>query len=230
MIITGTGRSGTGTFAKLLGGHHEFRASYLVDKYLRGPDCQSLSRSLERRISAIKDLHQNIDAESFIDSSNLYIHLIDAVFYLNPDAKFILCTRNGKDFVRSSITRNWHEHGLFGSVPPLDDPFYESWENMNPLQRNAWIWAYRNRVALGGLAMVPKDQKLIVKIEKCGDDLLLDSLEKFSGFRIPDRSVAKRRFNANPSFTFPSPENWSQSMHSQFDEIAAEMMKTLGYY
>ncbi|MBS1126342.1 MAG: hypothetical protein H6Q93_331, partial [Nitrospirae bacterium] len=35
LIITGTGRSGTGSMAKLLGGYHEFRVHYLLDKYFK---------------------------------------------------------------------------------------------------------------------------------------------------------------------------------------------------
>lgn len=229
LIITGTGRSGTGTLARLFGGHHEYRAVYLLEKYFRNPECYESLRHLETRISAMQDLHQGIDRTSFVDSSNLYIHFLDALYYLNPEARFIICTRNGKDFVRSGITRGWHHHHAPGTMPPPHDPFHEKWHLMSPLQRNAWIWTYRNNLALKGLETIPDKQKFPAKIEDCSSPELLHSLEQFAGIRAKNISCAQTRFNANPYYTFPSPGEWSESMNHDFDEIAGEMMWKLGY-
>lgn len=230
LIITGTGRSGTGMFARLFGGYHEFRIAYLLDKYfsLKDPRANPFDR-LEKRIMAVKDLHQGIEPERFIDSSNLYIHLLDAIYYLNPSAKFILGVRNGRDFARSGITRKWHEQGTFGTVPLRNDPYFDRWNEMTPLQKNAWIWMHRNRIALEGLSVIPDSQKLIVKIEDCTSDATLDQLEQFAGVPMVDRSWARRRYNANPTYSFPPKEEWPDSMHKEFDEIAGEMMALLGY-
>ncbi len=230
LIITGTGRSGTGMFARLFGGYHEFRVAYLLDKYfsLKDPHANPFDR-LEKRIMAIKDLHQGIDPERFIDSSNLYIHFLDAIYYLNPSAKIILGVRNGKDFTRSGITRKWHEQNSFGIVPLRNDPYFDRWNEMTLLQKNAWIWTHRNRIALEGLKVIPDSQRLIVKIEDCTSDATLDQLEQFAGVPIIDRSWAGRRYNANPTYTFPPKEEWSDAMHKDFDEIAGEMMAFLGY-
>lgn len=230
LIITGTGRSGTGMLAKLFGGFHEFRVAYLLDKYFSVEDPHSDPFDhVEKRIIAIKDLHQGIDPERFIDSSNLYIHFLDALYYLNPSAKFILGVRNGRDFARSGITRQWHEQGSFGTVPPYDDPYFSKWDEMTSLSKNAWIWMHRNRIALKRLQAIPESQKFIVKVEDCADDATLDKLEQFAGVPMVGRSWAKKRYNANPTYSFPPKEEWSSAMHKEFDEIAGEMTALLGY-
>jgi hypothetical protein len=230
LIITGTGRSGTGTLARLFGGRHEFRVGYLLDKFFSGVDPHSDPFStLRKRIEAILDLHQGIDPQTFVDSSNLYIHFIDAVSVLTPSAKFILCVRNGKDFVRSAFSRKWHEMRSFGAVPPRDDPYFEKWETMSPLQRDAWIWVYRNTRALNGLSRVPENQKLIVRIEDIRESVTLDGLERFTGMKIRDRAVAAQRHNANPSFGLPPKEEWTEEITGQFDAIAGGMMRFFNY-
>lgn len=217
-------------FSRLFGGYHEFRVAYLVDKYFSIKDLRANPFDrLEKRIMAIKDLHQGIEPGSFIDSSNLYIHFLDAIYYLTPSAKFILGIRNGKDFARSGITRKWHEQGTFGTAPPRNDPYFDKWNEMTPLQKNAWIWVHRNRIALEGLTVIPDSQKLIVKIEDCASDVMLDKLEQFAGVPMLDRSWAKRRYNANPTYSFPPKEEWPDATHREFDEIAGEMMALLGY-
>jgi hypothetical protein len=230
LIITGTGRSGTATLARLLGGHHEFRAGYLLDKYFSKADPHSDPfPTMGRRIEAMLDHHQGIDRQTFVDSSNLYIHFIDALSVLNPSAKFILCVRNGKDFVRSAFSRKWHEMRSFGAVPQRHDPYFKKWERMNPLQRNAWIWIYRNTKALQGLSLVPEDRKLVVRIEDIGRTPTLDALEEFAGMKIRDRGTVSHKHNANPSFALPPKEEWTEEMTMQFDEIAADMMRFFDY-
>jgi len=229
VIITGTGRSGTATVARMLGGYHEFRVGYILDKYFIKNDPHSNPfDTIEKRIAVMLDLHQGIDRQTFIDSSNLYIHFIDALFTLNPHAKFILTVRNGKDFARSAQSRKWHEGASFGTVPNRDDLYFDRWHEMTPLQRSAWIWVYRNKKALEGLKGVPKAQKMIIRIEGIARKETLDELEKFSGVMI-DRTLAEKRINANPAFDLPPKEEWTDHMNRMFDEIAGVMMRFFRY-
>jgi hypothetical protein len=229
VIVTGTGRSGTATLARMLGGHHEFRAGYILDKYFSGLDPHADPfGTIEKRIAVILDLHQGIDGQTFVDSSNLYIHFIDAVFILNPSVRFVLSVRNGRDFVRSAQSRRWHESLSFGAQPNRNDPFSERWDRMTPLQRNTWIWVYRNKKAIEGLKNVPDGQKLILRIEDIGRKETLDELEKFSGIKIV-RGLSEKRFNANPSFDLLPKEQWTDDMQWEFEDIAGEMMRAFNY-
>jgi len=230
LIITGTGRSGTGTMARMFGGHHEFRVTYILKKYFWKADPHSDPfDTLEKRITVMMDLHQGIEKRSFVDSSNLYIHFLDAVSLLNPSAKFILCVRNGKDFVRSAFSRGWHERISCGTVPLREDPYFTRWDAMTPLQRNAWIWAFRNKRALEGLGMLPEGQKLVIRIEDINKAEVLDHLENFTGVKINERALAEKKHNANPSLDLPPKEHWTHEMNRAFDEIAGEMMRFFKY-
>jgi hypothetical protein len=230
LIITGTGRSGTGTLAKLFGGHHEFRGSYILDKYFLHEDPHNDPfDTMEKRISAMLDLHQGIDRKTFIDSSNLYIYFIDALYLLNPEIKIILTVRHGKDFVRSAVSRKWHEQKAFGTVPLRKDLYYDQWDSLTPIQKNAWIWQYRNRKAIEGLSALPAKQKLVLKIEEIHKQETLALLEAFTGKRIYDRALSEKRFNANPGFSLPPKEEWNEKQMSEFNAVAGRMMSFFGY-
>ncbi len=230
LIITGTGRCGTATLAKMFHGHHEFRVRFILDKYfLKSDPFSDPFRSLEKRVEAMLDLHQGIEHDTFIDSSNLYIHFIDALYALDPSVRIILSIRNGKDFVRSALSRKWHEQDMVGTVPPRDDPYFSRWDAMSTLQKNAWIWVYRNSKALNGMKTVPEGQKLLLRIEDISKPETLDMLESFAGIRIKERIWAWKGFNANPSFDLPPKEEWSDEMNRDFSEIADEMMRFFGY-
>jgi len=230
LIITGTGRSGTGTMAKLFGGHHEFRVNYILDKYfLHAVPHSDHFDTIEKRIAVMLDLHQGIDRENFVDSSNLYIYFIDALYLLNPELKIILTVRNGKDFVRSAVSRKWHEQKAFGTVPLSNDRHYAQWGSLTPIQKNAWIWDYRNRKAIQGLRGVPEKQKFLLRIEDIHKQGTLDLLESFAGKRIYDRALAEKRLNANPDFSLPPKEEWTESQEREFNSIAGGMMSFFGY-
>lgn len=231
LIIMGTGRSGTATLARMVGGHHEYRVQYLLDKYFsKTTPYLDPFDTLGKRIVAMLDLFQGIETGDFKDSSNLYIHFIDAVYILYPSARFILSVRNGKDFARSTFSRRWHERTVFGNVPLRDDPYFGRWDAMSPLQKNAWLWTCRNSKALEGLKAVPDEQKLIVRIEDLAREDILTSIEKFTGTEIRRDLHSGKKYNSNPFFSMPPKEDWSNEMNREFDEIAGGMMKMFGYY
>ncbi len=216
--------------AKLLGGHHEFRVNYILDKHFRHADIYSDPfDTFEKRAMVMLDLLQGTDRETFVDSSNLYIYFIDALYALDPEMKIVLTVRNGKDFVRSAFSRQWHEHRAFGSVPLRNDRYFKEWPFFTPVQKNAWIWDYRNRKALDGLRAVPEKQKLVLMIEDVHKQQTLDMLESFTGKAILNRKAAGKHHNANPSFSLPLKEDWTKRQRDEFNAIAGGMMKFFGY-
>jgi len=99
--------------AKLLGGWHEFRVSYILDKYFLRADPHSNPFDSVERAHGDAGSAPGIDRRTFVDSSNLYIYFIDALYLLNPDAK-LSSRAQRKDFVRSAFSRRWHENNAFG--------------------------------------------------------------------------------------------------------------------
>lgn len=230
LIITGSGRSGTETLSRVFGGWHEFRVNYILEKYFVNADPFSDPfDTIEKRIQVVLDLHQGIDPHDFIDSSNLYLHFIDVLKLLYPSVRIILSVRNGKDFVRSAASRKWHERKLFGMVPHYHDPYYNSWESLSPLQRNAWIWTYRNKKALSQLSAFPENQKFVLKIEDLNNPGVISRLETFAGILIKDTECADKKYNANIEFDFPAKETWTERQHREFDDIAGELMNYFKY-
>ena len=60
----------------------------MLDKYFLHADPHSDPfDTIEKRIMVMLDLHQGIDRKTFVDSSNLYIYFIDALYLLNPEMK-----------------------------------------------------------------------------------------------------------------------------------------------
>jgi len=216
--------------AKLLGGHHEFRVNYMLDKYfLRADPHSDPFDTVEKRIRVMLDLHQGIDRKTFVDSSNLYIYFIDALYLLNPEIKIVLTVRNGQDFVRSAFSRRWHELNAFGTVPLRNDRYFSKWGSLTPIQKNAWTWQYRNRKALEGLSAVSAKQKLVLKIEDIHKQETLCMLESFTGIRVSDRELAGKRHNTNPAFSLPPKEEWTEQQRYEFNAIAGGMMSFFGY-
>jgi len=226
LILTGTGRSGTGMLARLFGGHHEFRATWLLEKY--APPGRVPFRSLDERISAVLDLHLGVDPEGFIDASNLYIHLIDALGALYPDLRLVLAVRDGRDFVRSAVTRGWHGRRGFDTCPAPGTADFERWPAMTPVERAAWIWVRRNEIALTGLEALPEHCRRVVRIEDL-EEGNLDGLARFAGVPIRDAGAVSRRVNANPEQSLPPFGRWPEEDRRAFERIAGGMMRRLGY-
>ena len=86
LIITGTGRCGTGMFSQLLGGHHEYEAPLLVKNYFEpASPYHDPFDTLSKRIEIMKEAHKDINPRNFINSSNLYIHFADAMSTIYKD-------------------------------------------------------------------------------------------------------------------------------------------------
>lgn len=229
LIITGTGRSGTGMLARLFSGHHEFRVNWILEKYLifEEPGRNPFG-SFDARIEAVLDLHQGIDPAAFVDASNLYIHLLDAVWALNPYVRFVLAVRDGRDFVRSAISRGWHTRDSFDLLPPADSPYSGRWRDMSAVERAAWIWAWRNSKAISMLDRIPRECWRVIRVEDLDEDGLKD-MEAFSGHRISNRNAVGENINANSVQNFPAPGAWSEKDKNGFEKIAGAMMSRLGY-
>jgi hypothetical protein len=202
----------------------------MLDKYFLHADPHSDPfDTVAKRTMVMLDMHQGIDSKTFVDSSNLYIYFIDALYLLNPELKIILTVRNGQDFVRSALSRQWHEHNAFGTVPLYNDRYFSKWDSLTPIQKNAWTWQYRNGKALEGLRVVPATQKLVLKIEDLDKQDTLCMLEAFTGKRVSDRELSKKRHNANPAFSLPQKEEWTEQQREEFNTIAGQMMTFFGY-
>lgn len=209
ILFTGSGRSGTGLYSKLFATHHEYQVSRLARIIRELPDFYSPPHDLladaSTRLCIMRRHLDGVDLRTFRDSSNPYVHLLDAAFAMDPDVRIVLGTRDGRDFVRSGITRGYHlPDGLprpgvwravrrwmrrtlglqrkpiftgFGLEPTGDDPWRADWPTMRPVERMAWLWQYRYNTALARLAVVPRDRWMVVRLEDLTGDPRRSALE-----------------------------------------------------
>lgn len=230
LIATGTGRSGTGTIAKVFGMHHEWNVQSITRHFQPGIYENPLF-DRARRERVIGQHLAEVSLAEFRDSSNPYIHFLDLLYEMDADIRIVLLVRDVRDFCVSAVTRGYHwrpRYDMFSMRPMREDPAFERWAEMNELQRTAWMWDFRNRVALDQLLRVPADRYRIVKIEDFYDHI--DEIAHFFGIR-PDRSsiLRRKRFNRNSMNTFPSPDRWLPRMHQDVLGVAGETMLRLGY-
>lgn len=232
IVFTGTGRSGTALYSKLFNTYHEYNVKFLTQYFKGAPFESDPFADFEFRTDLMKKHLKEIDFNKFRDSSNPYVHFLDALYALNKDVKIVLGVRDGRDFVVSGITRGYHDENkypLFSMIPTKDEPYYGVWPHMTPLEKCAWMWVYRNQKALDRLADVPEDNKLIVRLEDINNTNVVQSLEDFVRIKARKRFL-KKKVNKNKALKYPPKEEWTREMNMRFNKIAGNMMVKLGYF
>lgn len=238
IVFTGTGRSGTGLYAHLFGTHHEFRGDQLLAgiQALPGADAPATHLLDDPEVAGplVDRYLDGVDLAAHRDSNNLLAYFIPSLFERVSGLRVVLGVRDGRDFARSGITRGYHLGGKYSGrtiTPPADDPLHARWPELSPVERMAWLWAYRTRWALRGLEQIPSDRWLIVRLEDLtGPEGLveIERLEDFLGVAA-DRTHLKTRHNANPRAGLPPKEDWPDRDLAAFDAIAGDLMRRFGY-
>lgn len=240
IIFTGTGRSGTGLYSKLFQAHHEYQVERLMQliKALtpdyNQPATDPLS-AFDKRLRIIATQLLTVDLPGFRDSSNPYIHFLDALYVIDPDIRIVLGLRDGRDFAVSGVTRGYHtpKYSFFSMAPEKDDPHSKRWPSLNPIEKMAWIWVYRNQKALSRLENVPKENYHIVRLEDLTSgtqeaEKHIVLLEDFVGMKM-DRQWLKVSYNRNATYALPPKEEWTPEMNRSFLGLGGEMMRRFGY-
>ena len=215
IIFTGTGRSGTRYYSKVFETHQEFRAEELVGQFKALPHAYAPPTDLladpQLRLQIMRRHLSGVDLATFRDSSNLYVHFLDALLALDPGVKIVLGVRDGRDFARSAITRGWHlpdayrrksrhvrafmrqiadlvgyelpgRYWGFWVRPAKDDPWFPVWGKLSAIERAAWLWQWRNEKALERLAAVPRTSWTIVRLEDVMGDGPPPELRRLESF------------------------------------------------
>ena len=150
VVATGTGRCGTMTFAKIFGIPHEYRARQPGS--LLGLHGRHLAADghpfpeLEDRVAIVRRHFDSFEMPypQISESCGAYVGLLDAVYAIEPRAKVVLLTRHVHGFSRSLVNRGAYNRRDWISHPLADDPWYDRWAALAPVERAAWIWAWRS--------------------------------------------------------------------------------------
>ena len=76
---------------------------------------------------------------------------------------------------------------------------------------------------------MPETQKLVLKIEDINKRETLVCLKHSQAKGSRAREAAEKRHNANPAFSLPPKEQWTEQQRDEFNAIAGEMMSFFGY-
>tara|TARA_R110002050_G_scaffold74150_3_gene159266 strand:- start:1071 stop:1790 length:720 start_codon:yes stop_codon:yes gene_type:complete len=234
VFITGTGRCGTKAIAEAFGGVHEYNVwegPRIVQYFQEKNPKKYIFADNEFREYVVDQMFSDIPTDDFLDSDNSLTHLLDLVYNKFTDAKFILCVRDGRDYVTSAANRNWHAYSCLDHKPLPNEEYYNEWDNMSIIQKNAWSWVYKNQRCLDMFKLIPEEQTYIFKVEDSKDDNKLKQLESFVGFELDIDTLRHKKVNSNnQTNVMPYKADWTEEMKHEFDDIASNLMKKFNYY
>jgi hypothetical protein len=236
-FLLGIGRSGTKFLSKLLNSDenaivfHEpipedFDAFCIAHKNEKSA-YRYISKYRKKKIySLVKD--KNVNTYGEVNSALRY-H-VEAITNCFPDAKTLHLVRDGRDVVRSFMSRRHYIKGSKGHhalKPTKKDPWYYKWDTLNRFEKICWLWADANR-------RVRKHVKRHVKFEKAISDYnyFEENIENYLSLHIGReiwREAINRPKNSTIQFKLPHWKEWDGRLTESFDKICGEEMNILGY-
>ncbi|MDZ7721311.1 MAG: sulfotransferase [candidate division KSB1 bacterium] len=244
VFIVSTGRTGTMFFAKFFNlfpavqSLHEPCPDFLdlALDYAQGRvSFESAAREIEkhRRVRCREHKRRNLDL--YIESNNRYFSLLKPLRHVFPDAKIIYIVRDGRDYVRSGISRIWYK--TTDTSPRLradmfpSDPYYAQWDQMDRFAKIAWRWQKKDGFIHRDFQDL--DNTLKVKFEDIFHDPERKGLYEITRFiGITDEQtrhylnkMGNRKVNTKSQKAIPRWSDWDDHMKRVFDEIAADHMR-----
>lgn len=232
-------RSGTVFMTDLLAKHLEGKANVvhegsIIDYYAFGMAIQSLDAAYDYfNDFKLKDIFYRFGASNmpmYIEISP-FLRLHGKIIQESiPDAKILHIVRNGKESVRSMMSRNMlsdKDPMNKWVFPPNEDPYKSKWEEMDLFERICWQWQYANK-------NMSKNVSHRLFFEKLRTDYsyFKEGIVDFLGIQISEEDWKNHVNNPkNPSVIhrFPKWEEWDSSRLDSFYDICGEEMKLYNY-
>lgn len=149
---------------------------------------------------------------------------------LIPNAKYFHLVRDGRDVVRSIMSReilsNKDPLGHL-TYPPDNDEYKDKWQRMNRFEKICWLWQTDNRYMREQIRYTIQFEQLISDY-----DYFKEKLLDYIGIFIDKRTweeYMNHRVNITPSYKIPHWSQWSKQQMKSFDEICSDEMEKCGY-
>lgn len=147
-----------------------------------------------------------------------------------PDATIIHLVRDGRDVVRSMMSRRtfrpWDP--VTALIYPREDaPWAEVWPQMNRFEKLCWYWMVENRYLRHAIDRAVQFEKVVSEYEYFASQLLTPL-----GLSIAEKNwrVAKQRpKNATRRYRIPHWSSWDDNKKQAFERICGEEMYRNGY-
>ncbi|MHA1413969.1 MAG: hypothetical protein ACTSO4_15295, partial [Promethearchaeota archaeon] len=174
---------------------------------------------------------KNKNIEIYGEVNSLLRRHFDALRMAFPKATFLLLIRNGKDVVRSLMSRETmtkKDPNTRYIYPSENDPYQKKWKDMSRFEKLCWYWQIAYKDLKTKIDKVIKFEKIISSYEYFQKNVLkplqLEISEEIW------RNEIKKPKNATINYTFPHWTKWENHRKKKFDEICGEIMKEFGYY
>jgi hypothetical protein len=203
------------------------REAYSESVSVSGATGRMLKRtflSRERIISSMSD------KDVYCDVNPYGYSYINHILNIYPDAKFIHLVRNGLGVVRSYMERGHtypdvpeRKYSTYASGKPrpyLGDPAFREWPGWRRIQKASWFWKFVNEDIESRLCVVPKKNKVRLRIEDLDSTGLKGALQPL-GVCCDNISINILNKGTAPPLV--------ERDRSEFFKICAPLMKKYGY-
>jgi sulfotransferase family protein len=171
-----------------------------------------------------------VPAGTYGEVNSLLRRHVNAIRSAIPSASLIHLVRDGRDVVRSIVSRNtftFKDPLSIGLYPGDSDPWRESWPDMDRFARICWYWQEENRQLRTTIGDPVQLERILISyeyfsgkiLEPCG--ILLDRRDWEIATAVPR--------NTTREFSMPTWDQWSAAQRRTFTEICGDEMEKCGY-
>lgn len=147
-----------------------------------------------------------------------------------PKAKLIHLVRDGRDVVRSMMSRKTMspmDKNTHGIAPKDNDPYKEKWKHMDRFTRICWYWQIENSFLRTNIDNSVKFEDIIRNYDIFNEKILIPCNLNVGYDAWSERIV--RPINITNQYSLPHWSKWSQEQKDTFKVICEEEMNLNGY-
>jgi len=154
----------------------------------------------------------------------------DVVLQVLPFAKGLFVIRDGRDVVRSMISRNvfgnnWHYNSI---TPRKNDPFYNSWEKRTQFEKCCWLWASENQFLYNLFGNGIKLEKIVSDYNYFKSKIIEPTKISISR-SIWEKERKIKSINTTVHHKIETYDRWPNEWKKVFWNICGEIMELNGY-
>jgi len=247
-FITSTGRTGTKFLANFFNEFDNIHSVHEPTPVFRDLSIEFAKGlcSSKKAKEEIKDKRRALCRQVKRNGNQIYIESNPRLFSLiKPlkeafnEPKIIHIVRDGRDFVRSGMSRYYGGFYSKGDINPRlnaidfpEDDYYDNWDDFSLFEKNCWYWKKRDEIIYQdikdyskGITIKfedifnrPEDYKGICEISQF---LGLDNDDAISTFKYMQRN----KINKTKKYSIPHWKEWDDIKKEKFDQIAGDHMK-----
>jgi hypothetical protein len=236
-FIIGFGRSGTSFLSNLLNSaqdacvfHEPVLEDYIAHLFAHYNDTMANIYIKSFRRKEIFSRMKYISPNAYGEVNGMLRCHAGAIKEYFPDAKILHLVRDGRDVVRSHMsraTRTLKNPLSMWIVPARSDPWSSRWVEMDRFARICWSWQEENRRLRLNIGKTIHFEKIISSYEYFASEVLVPCgihIEK----SVWAAAVNKPR-NTTSEFSMPKWDKWTPEQQKTFREICGDEMSACGY-